>query len=79
MEAGRYCISGTLPITVGVSQFSVLDHFFFLVYINDFANCFEDAQLVLYADDAVSINKSTTLGLGKNTNKSERGDRMDEK
>ena len=50
-----------MPITVGVPQSSVLGPFLFLVYINDFANCFEDAQLVLHADDVVLVNKSTTL------------------
>ena len=46
--------SGLLPISVGVSQGSMLGPFLFLVYINDLPNACE-SKTVLYADDSVLL------------------------
>ena len=46
--------SNQLPITIGVSQGSVLGPFLFLVYINDLPSCC-DSDLILYADDSALL------------------------
>ena len=43
--------SNTIPITSGVPQGSHLGPLFFVIYLNDIANCFKYSKFILYADD----------------------------
>ena len=53
--------SQTLAITCGVPQGSVLGPLFFLVYVNDIANCLTHSKLISFADDTTVFFSSKCI------------------
>ena len=55
--------SSPRPITVGVSQGSILGRLLFLIYINDLPKCLNHSKSILYADDTLLYYSAKTSKL----------------